>query len=205
MNKLFKFLLLLCLFIFCVGDASVPIKNRYPLYQIASKTEDGSQIILNDGSIWVIPWIDQFKTMHWNVGDEIEPLYYTVGKGLLSSFYWFTFNNKTKNENGTGYQGENPDIREESVWISEIDKNQSRVKLNNGTVFQFKKTNKIEDWNEGDAIFVLFGTQAGLIDKLTGIENTSEFMLYNLTVGEYDMFPSLIYEDVSLVTEPFIR
>lgn len=189
----------------------------YPAYRVSEGTsKDGSKLILNDGSIWNISWIDRSKVAKWDPEDEIEPLFRAKAlfQGSNSGFTWISMQNKTKKNSADAYLSQKPDpLISNAVWIYDIDFEKGLVTLNNGIEFKIKDENRsisikqyVANWHRGDVVFILFGYQKGYFESFYesffgSTEDEYTYFLWNLIDEDgMDMVKGALLTD--LLDEP---
>jgi len=157
------------------------IEREAPLfsYTLIAIEEDGSQILLSDGSVWNIGLWSKSVVKNWNIGDTISLSYFP--QTLLNPINTIRFENWTQESIAWGTIKSRP-YGENARTITEIDgriitfNDGSQLKAENEKQIRYSLT------QEGD-VCSIFGRK-DKTDKFVVWNHTSEYILLRLFLAE---------------------
>lgn len=156
-------------------------------YQAYTLTTD---ILLNNGSTWNASSLYVGKTKKWGGEDGITATYYT-----RANDFWITLKNNLNQESlDVKFVGQT-EINAETVFIQDIDLNQSIITLNNGVRYKVQDESKLfglwvisaktqlQRWQIGDPVMVLLKAKS------------NDHILLNTTVAKFGSLDDVVTAD----------
>ncbi len=146
------------------------LEIQTPTYSIVNSQPRliSADITLNNGSKWNVSGLPaKGKVLKWTTEDSITATYHSYYKG-----HFITLKNNTNQESTIAEFIKQTEINNETVFIHEIDLNQSIITLNNGVRYKVQdearlfglwvtsaKT-QIQKWEIGDPVMVLLKSKS---------------------------------------------